>query len=254
MAYESTTHTAESLLYQYQQSGDLALRDKVIAMHLHIADIVARRFSGRGVEYDDLYQVSSLALVKAIERFDLHKGVKFVSYATPTMVGEVKNYFRDKSRLISMPRRHAALRTRMQKARAELEQQLMRVPTPMELAQALEMPLEDVLEALESQGAVSPLSLDASPTGADDSPFGALLGRAEEGFERFDDRDLVRRALTQLEADEQIVIRRRYFEGLSQRVVGEGMGVSQMAISRIERRALGKIRVYVTSAGTEEDA
>lgn len=245
MAYKGTTYSTEALILQYQQSGDVALRDKLAAAHLYISDIVARRFSGRGVEYDDLYQVASLALLKAIERFDVQKGVKFVSYATPTMVGEVKNYFRDKSRLISLPRRSTALNRRIMSACAELEQRLMRSPTPVELAEELDAPLDEVLEALEAQNAASPLSLDASPTGVDDSPLQSMLGREEDGFARFDDRDLLERAIKQLGEDERHVIMERYFEGLSQRVVGEQMGVSQMTISRIERRALDKIRSFI---------
>ncbi len=255
MGYEgTTTHTTEALLLQYKHSGDTALRDKLAAAHLYIADIVARRFSGRGVDYDDLYQVASIALLKAIERFDAGKGVKFVSFATPTMVGEVKNYFRDRSRLISLPRRSSALQKRIRDARSDLEQRLMRAPTPTELADALDAPLDEVLEAMESQGAANPLSLDAVPVGVDESPLSSLLGREEEGFERFDERDQVARALECLSEDERRVITSRYFDDLSQRVIGEEMGVSQMTISRVERRALEKIRAMLSRGETEDKA
>ena len=252
MGYESTGHSAESLLLGYRHSGDMALRDKLVTKHLYIADIVARRFSGRGVDYDDLYQVASLALLKAIERFDADKGVKFVSYATPTMVGEVKNYFRDKSRLISIPRRSNALHTRLRDARAALEQELMRAPTPVERAEAMDASLEEVLEALESQNAVSPTSLDASPVGVDDSPLGALLGQDERGFEQFETRDQLAHALKQLDENEQVVVRKRFFEEKSQRTVGIEMGVSQMTVSRLERRALDKIRAVIARAEMSE--
>lgn len=252
MPYESTMYSAESLLLRYQHSGDLALRDKLVVMHLYIADIVARRFAGRGVDYDDLYQVASIALLKAIERFDLGKGVKFVSYATPTMIGEVKNYFRDKSRLISIPRRSSALRVKLREVRDRLEQELMRAPTAVEISEALDVPLEYVLEALESQNAVSPASLDAVPTGADDASLSDFLGISEQGYALFEARDQVARVLEQLSGDEREVIRMRFFDELSQRTVGEKMGVSQMTVSRVERRALTKLRAYLSDDEAEE--
>lgn len=240
------TQSAEDLIRQYQMSGDVALREKLAEMHLHIAGIVARRFAGRGVEYDDLYQVASLALLKAIERFDPGKGIKFASFATPTMVGEVKNYFRDKSRLITLPRRGADLLRRLRLARDQLEQTLSRAPTPVELAEALDSPLDTVLEALEMQGAASPYSLDSAPDGADESPMGAFLGVEERGFAAFEQSDQIKSMLDRLPGEEREVIIPRYFEGLSQREVAQLRGVSQMTVSRVERRALEKLRKWMT--------
>ena len=246
MAEYQSTQKAEALIRQYQLSGDVALREQLARMHLYIADIVARRFSGRGVEYDDLYQVASLALLKAIERFDPDKGVKFASFATPTMVGEVKNYFRDKSRLISLPRRGADMLRRLRLASDQLQARLMRMPTPVELAEALDAPLDTVLEALEMQGAVSPFSLDTAPAGEDESPLGDFLGAEERGFAEFEQRDQVKRLLDLLPEEERQVLKARYFEGLSQRAVAEARGVSQMTVSRVERRALDKLRKWMT--------
>lgn len=249
MSANSSGLSAEALLRQYQLSGDMALRETLVRMHLYIAGIVARRFTGRGVDYEDLYQVASLALVKAIERFEPDKGVKFVSYATPTMVGEVKNYFRDKARPISVPRRGAELIARIQKAMARLQMDLMRNPTPVELAEELDVSLEMVLEALEMQGAMSPASLDTAPAGEDESPISAFLGVEEKGFALFEQSDQVKRLLEKLPRQQRDVLTMRYFGGKSQREIAQFMDVSQMTISRLERKALETLKSWMT----EED-
>ena len=119
---------AEGLLREYATTGNTAIRDRVVEAYLYIASIIARRFSGRGVDYDDLYQVASLSLLKSIERFDPDRGVKFASFVTPTMVGEVKNYFRDRSRLIRLPRRGSELVRTVEAARDDLQVELQRQP------------------------------------------------------------------------------------------------------------------------------
>lgn len=125
----------EGLLREYATTGNTAIRDRVVEAHLYIASIIARRFSGRGVEYDDLFQVASLSLLKSIERFDPERGVKFASFVTPTMVGEVKNYFRDRSRLIRLPRRGSELVRALETAKDALQLELQRQPTAEELAE-----------------------------------------------------------------------------------------------------------------------
>ena len=138
----------DNLFRQYAEEPSEGLRNQLVEAHLHIASIIARRFSGRGVDFDDLYQVAALALIKAVERYNPERGVKFVSYATPTMVGEVKNFFRDRTHLVSLPRKGTELLRKIDKTRSELEQSLCRAPTAVELAEKLCAPLEDVLEAL----------------------------------------------------------------------------------------------------------
>ena len=137
------------LIARYHSSGDMAARDAVAEAYLYIAEIIARRFSGRGVDYDDLYQVAALALVRALDRFDPARGVQFDSYATPAMVGEVRNYFRDKSRLIRAPRGSAEALRRVSRLTGELTQSLGRSPRIDELAEAAGMNEDEVLELLE---------------------------------------------------------------------------------------------------------
>ena len=241
----------DQLLRRYVDTRDAALRERIVEDNLYIAQIIAKRFSGRGVEYDDLYQVASLALLKAIERFNGDKGVRFVSYAAPTLVGEVKNYFRDKSRLISLPRRGAELMARTRDACDALHKALGRMPTPVELAHHLDESLDAVLEALEMRGALAPFSLDTAPNGEEESPLSAYLGQEEEGFAAFERRDQVARLLARLEPTERQLIEDRYFGGMSQREAAQRAGVSQMTISRMEKRILDKFRAWMTE-GEEE--
>lgn len=237
---------AEALLMQYSRTGAPELRDKILELHLYIAEIIARKFSGRGVDYDDLYQVAALALFKAIDRFDITKGIKFASFVTPSMVGEVKNYFRDRSRAIRMPRRGMQLAQMVRKARAELEQELGRSPRVNELADYLNLSEDEILEGLEMSNAATVASLDAQiGEEEDDSPLSKFIGASEQGFADFERNDMLKRAFSHLDERQLNVIRYRFFENLSQREVAQKMDISQMTVSRIERQALEILRDHV---------
>ncbi len=237
----------EVLLKQYcQDRTNIALRDRVFEAFLPLAGMVARKFSGRGVDYDDLYQVGSLALFKALERFDLDKGVKFVTFATPTVVGEIKNYFRDRSRLISMPRRSGALIKKLEKAREELMHELHRAPTAQELADFVGETIETVLETLEMQGALSPVSLDMATTDDDDDfNLYSVLGFEEKGYQDIEIKDMIKRALAQMTDMERQIITERFFNNRSQREIAEILNVSQMTVSRNERKAIERFRELI---------
>ena len=237
----------ELLLKQYcMDRSDSALRDRVFEAFLPLVGMVARKFSGRGVDYDDLYQVGSLALFKALERFDLDKGVKFVTFATPTVVGEIKNYFRDRSRLISMPRRSGALIKKIEKAKEELMHELHRAPTAQELADAVGESIDSILETLEMQGALSPISLDMSTTDEDeDFNLYSVLGFEERGYQDIEIKDMIQRALRQMTEMERRVIMERFFNHRSQREVAEILNVSQMTVSRNERKAIERFKELI---------
>ncbi len=238
---------AERLLSEYRATRDPDILARVVEAHLYIAAIIARRFSSRGVEYDDLYQVASLALFKSIERYDPERGVRFATFVTPNMVGEVKNYFRDRSRAIRLPRRGQQLMRTVEAKREELAQSLGRQHTLEEIAESAELSLEEVIESLELRGAASPVSLDALPQEEDDrEPLAAYLGAEEAGFAEIERDDLVNRALAGLEERHREVIRLRFFQGLSQREAAERLGVSQMWVSRAERKALEQMRETVS--------
>lgn len=237
----------DALLAQYAQSRAPDLRDAIVEAYLYIAEIVARRFSGRGVDYDDLYQVAALALVKGIDRFDVDKGIKFASFITPTMVGEVRNYFRDRSRTIRLPRRSAQMARELREARARLEQQLGRSPKVDELAEAMGVSEADVLEALELGNAMSLASLDAQVAEEDsETPLSSFLGFSDPGYSDFEQNDMLKRAMSALDDRQRAVITARFFEGRSQREVAAQLDISQMTVSRIERQALKRLKEQMT--------
>lgn len=236
----------DRLLTLYAQTQRTEYRDRVIEAHLYIAEIIARKFSGKGVDYDDLYQVAAMALFKAAGRFDPEKGVQFSSFVTPSMVGEVKNYFRDKSRSIRPPRRSSELARIVEKVREELTQSLHRAPRVDEIAKAADLSEDEVLEGLEA-AASQPVSLDMNTTDDDEQlTLGHAIGAEEKGYSAFETSDMLRRGMALLNDRQREVLTLRFFENMSQREVAEHLGISQMSVSRAERAALEQLRAAVT--------
>ncbi len=232
---------AELLAARFAQSdrSDIALRDAVIQMYLPLARSVAKKFSGRGVEVDDLYQVACVALLKALGRFDSEKGAAFTSFAVPCMVGEIRNYFRDDARMIRLPRRGVQLAAQVQRARSELEQTLGRSPRADEIAQKLNVRMEDVLEAIEIH-AHRTLSLEEGASNASEE---------DAALEAFETKEQLNSALNALDEKQQSVIRMRFFENLSQKEIAQRLNVSQMTVSRTERSALEKLKSIINESG-----
>lgn len=236
---QTAPHIIERLIEEYALQPTPEIRERLVEAHLYIAEIIARKFSGRGVDYDDLYQVAALALFKAVDRFDPSRGIKFASFVTPSMVGEVKNYFRDKSRTIRLPRRGAALMREIEKVKEELAQQLHRMPRSDELAEAMGVTEDMILEAIEMAGSAGTVSLDSTPADdADAAPLDTFLGISESGYASFEQADAIRRAMDLLDDRQKEIIRLRYFENMSQREIATQLDVSQMTVSREERKAL----------------
>ncbi len=228
----------DALVARYIHSRDPDLRDEVVRAYLPAARSVARKFAGRGVDEDDLFQVASLAMVKALDRFDPEKGVKFVSYVIPSMVGEVRNYFRDSARLIRLPRRGVQLAAQVNRARGELEQALGRSPRADEIADWLNVRLEDVLEALEIYNHRT-ISLDSED---EETPIENFVGAEDAALEAFETSEQLAGAMSALSERERSVIRMRFFENLSQRQIAEKLNLSQMTVSRVERQALDALK------------
>lgn len=228
----------ERRVAEYAQSRDGDLRDRIIEAYLPVARSVANKFSGRGVDVDDLFQVASLAMVKALDRFDPQKGTAFTSFIVPCMVGEVRNYFRDTARIIRLPRRGIQLARQVETARSTLEQKLHRSPTADEIAETLNARLEDVLEAVEIY-AHRTLSLD---DGQEDAPMERFVGAEDENLAAFETGAALESAMERLDERQRTVIRLRYFENLSQRQVAEKLNLSQMTVSRVERSALETLK------------
>lgn len=243
----------ERLLSLYASTQRPEYRDRVIEAHLYIAEIIARKFSGRGVDYDDLYQVAAMALFKALSRFDPARGIQFSSFVTPAMVGEVKNYFRDKSRSIRPPRRSSELARMVEKAREELTQALLRAPRVDEIAEASGLTEDEVLQGLEA--AVSqPVSLDMQTSDDDEQlTLAHAIGSDERGYSDFETADMLRRGMAYLNDRQREVLLLRFFENLSQREVAQRLGISQMSVSRTERSALEQLRTAIRPEENETE-
>lgn len=230
----------EELFRRYRETKDVALRNRIVEKYLYIASVLAKKFVGRGVEYDDLFQVASLALIKGVDRFDERKGLKFSTFITPTITGEIKNYFRDRSRLVHLPRKVSELRVSIKKQAEAFFAETGRHPTAKELADRLHVSEEEVIRCSEAGGVVSldsPVDRDG-----DGMSFHDVLSDGEDLFEDVENRDAVHAALKTLSDDERKLVACRFGQELSQTETAKRMGVSQMNVSRMERRILQKLR------------
>ncbi len=218
-------------------------RDALIELHLPLVEHCARRFLHRGEPHDDLVQVGTIGLIKAVDRFDLDRGVEFSTYATPTIIGEIKRHFRDKGWAIRVPRRLQELRMSISTATAELSQSLGRSPTPREIAEELGVTVEEILDGLESANAYATMSLDAGTGGDDDAPSWLdSLGADDEALTHVEMRESLRPLLESLPAREQQILVLRFFKQQTQSQIAEQVGISQMHVSRLLTRTLERLR------------
>ena len=231
-----------SLFERYRQSGDVALRNEIAEKYLYIADILAKKFVGRGVEYDDLKQVASLALLRGIERFDPSLGMQFSTFITPTIAGEIKNYFRDKTRLVKVPRRLGEVSVRVRAYSNEYTAKTGEKPTAREISEALEIPEEEVLRALEIGGSVSLDALAGTEGEETRSLHEVLADQKENAFEAFETKEALKAAMQDFSAAEKELIYHRFVSELSQTETAKRLGVSQMCVSRTEKKLLAKLR------------
>lgn len=234
-----------ALFKEYSETKSIDVRNTLVNHYLYIAQVVAKKFAGRGIDYEDLLQVASLALIKAIERYEIEKGYKFSSFATPTIVGEVKNYFRDKMRIMRFPRRDSEELKKIENAQVILEQKLLRTPKPDEIAKEAGVSTERVLELLEARSASYVTSLDSYLNDEDNTDLLTFLGEEDRGYDDIENSDFFKKALSKLSEDEKKIIIGRYVNGLSQRAIAEKLNVSQMYVSRMERKILDKLRKYI---------
>jgi RNA polymerase sigma-B factor len=228
---------------RYATTRDRALRDELVAAHLGLAEYLARRFANRGEPLEDLIQVASFGLLKAIDRFDPERGVEFSTYATHTIVGEIKRHFRDKGWAIRAPRRMQELYLRLGKVVGALGQELGRSPTIAELAAEVAVSEEEVLEALEAGAAYRFASLD-SPIGGEEEgqTLASRLGEEDPRFVDAESRATLLPLLEQLQPRERRIIQLRFFDGLTQSEIASQLGISQMHVSRLLARSVAQLR------------
>jgi RNA polymerase sigma-B factor len=220
-----------------------AARDSLVELHLPLVDYLARRFRDRGEPLEDLVQVATIGLIKSVDRFDVDRGVEFSTYATPTIVGEIKRHFRDKGWAIRVPRQLQERKLALTRATAELSQRHQRAPTIAELAGYLSLTQEQVLEGLESGNAYSTISIDASDAGSEDGPAIAdSLGEADIALEAVEYRESLKPLLEQLPAREKRILLLRFFRNRTQSQIAEELGISQMHVSRLLARTLARLR------------
>jgi len=237
------------LLRKYHEEGDLHAREKLIEQYMSLVRSLARRYSYRGEQLEDLVQIGAIGLIKAIDRFDLERGVELTTYATPNIIGEIKRHFRDKGWSVRVPRGLQELNVQLSRLMDQLTVQLSRSPTIPELAKASGSTEEEVLEALESGRAYSSLSLSSGggTDGEDDLDPLESIGTEEHQYEVSEDRAVLAPGFRALDERERKILQLRFFDGLTQSQIAAHVGISQMHVSRLIRRSLEKIRAEIAS-------
>jgi len=245
----------KALLRRYHDEGDLQAREQLIEQYMSLVRSLARRYSYRGEQFDDLVQIGSIGLIKAIDRFDLERGVELTTYATPNIIGEIKRHFRDRGWAVRVPRGLQELNVQLSKIVEQLTVELSRSPTIPELAKAAGVEEEEVLEALESGRAYSSLSLSTGGSSEDGEELDPLesLGQIEHQYEVSEDRAVLAPGFRVLDFRERQILHLRFFEGLTQSQIAQQVGISQMHVSRLIRRALEKIRDEIVAPELDPD-
>jgi RNA polymerase sigma-B factor len=258
----AATHTAESapgatgepidraqsdrrLFKRYVNERDPVDRDAIVERFLPLARQLAARYQRPEEPFDDVYQVACFGLVKAVDRFDVQRGVAFSSYAVPTITGEIKRHFRDRTWAVRVPRDLQELALRVDRVVTDLTRELGRAPSVDELARAIDVEPEDILEAMQASSAYRATSLDTPRAGGEAEPgdtLGDSVGLLDDGFARAEQRATLHALMRSLTAREREVVRLRFEEDLTQAEIGARIGVSQMQVSRVLRQAIARLR------------
>lgn len=233
------------LFRRYKDEADEDARQQLVVSHLNLVRFLASKFKNRGEPLDDLIQVGTIGLIKAVDRFDPSRGLEFTTFATPTILGEIRRHFRDKGWSVRVPRRLQELSAKVNQTKELLTKDLHREPSVEEVAQALEVSVDEVLEAMESSSAYSTISLEGGATTDDDEEAPSVLdrrGEDDQGLTSADDRLSIEEAIRDFSSREQDIIRMRFLEGLTQVEIAGKLGISQVQVSRLLRRTLKKLQ------------
>lgn len=228
---------------EFYLTRDKKLRDELIEEHMYIVDILSNKYVGKGIEKDDLYQVASLGLIYAIDRYEPDKGYEFSSFATPTIMGELKRYFRDKGWVIRVPRRIQNLYKKINTAKKILPQELQRTPTIKDIADYIGEDEETILEAMEASKVYSPQSLDMKyqvQKGENSIDLAEMIGEEDKSFDSVELSDLIEKSTQRLNDLEKEILDLRYYQGKTQIDIAESLNISQMTVSRIEKKITQK--------------
>ena len=243
----ATERSVDELLVAYHRDGDREARERVLVELMPLVRSLASRYAGRGEPLDDLVQVGAVGLIKAVDRFDVSRGVEFTSYGVPTIVGEIRRHFRDKAWAMHVPRRIKELSVRLSRVLDDLTTTLGRSPTIAELAEAAAVEQEDVIDALDAAHAYSTRSLDAASGGGEQ--LAEHLAGPDPGYEGVDDRWLLSAGLDALDPRERRIVELRFFEEMTQSQIAAELGISQMHVSRLLRNALDVMRGSIEARG-----
>ncbi|MGN0658115.1 MAG: sigma-70 family RNA polymerase sigma factor [Emergencia sp.] len=230
------------MFIRYKNNPSIELRNEIVEKHLYMVDILIRKYLGKGVEYDDLYQVGALALVSAVERFDPDKGYEFSSFATPTILGEIKKYFRDKQWSLKVPRRLKEIAAKVQETKDRLYTDYHRKPTVEEIAEVTGYTPEQIIEAMESSRAYGTYSLDKTFDEMGEDGESSFLekytGFDEKGYERIETGEIIEKVMETFSDQYRYIFKERFLYNRSQAEIAKTLGVSQMTISRAERNII----------------
>ncbi|EUB32391.1 SigB/SigF/SigG family RNA polymerase sigma factor [Olsenella uli] len=239
------------LFRRYKVEGDEDAREQLVMSHLNLVRFLASKFKNRGEPLDDLVQVGTIGLIKAIDRFDPERGLEFTTFATPTIMGEIKRHFRDKGWSVRVPRRLQELSAKVNQVTDELTKDLQRSPSVEEIAAALYTTVDEVLEAMESSSAYSSVPLEGTGPGADDDAPSVIdhYATVDEDLAASDDRMVIEETVRDFSPREQEIIRMRFIEGLTQVEIARRLGISQVQVSRLLRRTLQKVQEKIDPEG-----
>ncbi len=231
------------LLAEYARTRDRDVMAELVEGYLPLCKAIARRFRGQGVEQEDLEQVAAIALMKAIERFEPERGFKFTTFAMPTIAGEVRNHIRDKGSAIRVARDTRARLYQLRKVTDQLTQQLQREPSLKEIASAMDVTPDELLSLLDAKEAADPMSMDAAMSSDEDAQrLEERLGVSESGYEQVEQQQWMHWIFQQVTPQERLLLEKRYIDRLGQRDTAKALGVSQMQVSRMERKILARLR------------
>lgn len=241
-------HDIKELFKIFKDTQNKEIRDYLIEKHLYIAEILSKKYANRGIDYDDIFQIASIGLIYAVNRYDVDKGFEFSSFATPTIIGEIKKYFRDKGWTIRVPRRIQELSKKINNAKIHLSQELQRSPTIEDIAGYLNSTEEEVLEAMEASKVYTPQSLDVTYDSNNDDKevnLSDLIGEEDLYFTKIENNDFLLRATKNLNEIEKQILIQRYFDKKTQESIANNLDISQMTVSRIEKRVIQKLKKEV---------
>lgn len=236
------------IFLEYSKTRDIEIRNQIFSKYQYLADIISKKYVNKGIEHEDIYQIASIGLIYAIERYDINKGYEFTSFATPTILGEIKKYFRDKGWAIKVPRRIQEVSKKINDVSNDLSFKLNRTPTIKELSENLGYSEEEVLEAMEAGKLFVSQSLNVNlDKGSEFKEMELVdtIGDETNNYETFENYEFLKKSLELLNKLEKEIIVERFYNNKTQSEIAKRLNISQMTVSRLEKKALEKIKASV---------